>query len=46
MWQQRSGLLSGAALRDVEAVRSSLVEAERVDAVDHDLAGKYVDERT
>ena len=41
--QQGLRLLGGAAL-DVQHERAMLVEAERVDAVDDDLAGELVDQ--
>ena len=43
--QQRGGLLGGGALVDVQGEGALLVEAERVDAVDDDLAGEGVGER-
>jgi hypothetical protein len=38
--EQRCGLLGGAALLDRQGVGTLLVEAERVDAVDDELAGQ------
>ena len=43
--QQGGGLLGGAALVRLEGVRALLVEAERVDAVDDELAGERLAQR-
>ena len=43
--QDPLGLLGGRAVGDREGVRALLVEAERVDAVDDDLAGELSGQR-
>ena len=42
--QQGGGLLGGAALLGLQGVRALLVETERVDAVDDELASQFLGE--
>ncbi len=39
--QQGGGLLRCTALGNRQGIRAALVEAERVHAIDHDLAGEF-----